>query len=76
MNVLQPKDEKGNTHQRDLSSFYIHDSEKGYSHGCHEVETELFDKLQEYREAGNSSIEVKVEYPNKNHVTNGGTEKL
>ena len=61
--------------ERDLSSFYLHDSQKGYSHGCTEVEGELFDKLKEYREAGNTSIDVKVEYPNEDHKTNGGTKK-
>lgn len=75
INVSQPKDLNGNTQNRDLSSFYIHDSTKGYSHGCHEVETDLFTKLNEYRNEGNSTIEVKVQYPNKDHVTNGGTKQ-
>lgn len=75
VNVSQPNDPNGKKSDRDLSSFYLHDSTKGYSHGCHEVDTELFDKLNEYREAGNSSIDVKVDYPNQNHKTNGGTEK-
>ena len=61
--------------QRDLNSFYLHDSEKGYSHGCTEVETALFTKLKEYRNAGNTSIEVKVAYPDPEHKTNGGTKK-
>ena len=60
---------------RDLNSFYLHDSEKGYSHGCTEVESALFTKLREYREEGNQSIEVMVDYPNRNHRTNGGTKK-
>lgn len=60
---------------RDLGSFYFHDSEKGYSHGCTEVEGAFFDKLKEYRDAGNEKIDVKVQYPNPNHHTNGGTKK-
>ncbi|MDM1045763.1 hypothetical protein HXZ87_13095, partial [Myroides sp. R163-1] len=58
VNVSQPKDLDGNTQNRDLSSFYLHDSTKGYSHGCHEVDTDLFSKLNEYRDSGNNSIEV------------------
>lgn len=61
--------------QRNLNSFYFHDSEKGYSHGCTECETTLFDKLKEYKEAGNDQIEVMVKYPSPNHKTVGGTKK-
>ena len=35
----------------------------------------VFTKLREYREEGNQSIEVMVDYPNRNHRTNGGTKK-
>jgi len=31
---------------------------------------------KDYRNAGNESIEVKVDYPNNNHNTNGGTKKV
>lgn len=60
--------------ERDNNSFYLHDSEKGYTHGCTEVQTELFDKLKEYRNAGNDKIDVVVKYPSKDHNTNGGTK--
>ncbi|SFO74875.1 hypothetical protein SAMN05428949_6460 [Chitinophaga sp. YR627] len=74
---LEPVNVTGATPQdRDLNSFYFHDSKKGYSHGCTECETELFKKLKEYREAGNGEIEVKVQYPNPQHKTNGGTKKV
>jgi hypothetical protein len=59
---------------RDLKSFYFHDSQKGESSGCHEVETAFFDKLKEYKKAVNKEIQVKVEYE-KNQSTNGGTKK-
>ena len=73
---LEPIEVTGATSKdRDLNSFYFHDSEKGYSHGCTEVESALFNKLREYREEGNQSIEVMVHYPNRNHRTNGGTKK-
>jgi hypothetical protein len=61
--------------KRDLNSFYVHDSKKGGTSGCHEVETELFNKLIDYKNQGNTEIEVQVKYPNKQHVTNGGTKE-
>ncbi|MBS1927750.1 MAG: hypothetical protein IT254_07365 [Chitinophagaceae bacterium] len=60
---------------RDITSFYLHDSEKGYTHGCTEVQTELFDKLAEYKKAGNEKIDVIVQYPDKNASTNGRKKK-
>ena len=61
--------------ERDNTSYYFHDSTKGYTHGCTEVESELFDKLNEYINAGNVKIDVIVKYPSSNHVTNGGTKE-
>ena len=73
---MEPVNVTGATPQdRDLNSFYLHDSEKGFSHGCTEVEGAFFDKLKEYRNAGNASIDVQIVYPNENHKTNGGTKK-
>ena len=60
--------------KRNIKSFYLHDSTKGYTHGCIEVESLLFDLLINYRE-NNSSIKVKVQYPSSNHITNGGTKR-
>ena len=62
--------------QRDNNSYYLHDSEKGYSHGCTEVQTELFDQLKDYRSEGNEKIDVVVKYPSQDHSTNGGTKKV
>ena len=42
--------------------FYIHDSTKGYTHGCVESCGELLDDLINYRNQGNSSIDVKINY--------------
>ena len=33
------------------SGFYLHDSNKGYSHGCIEVDTDFFKSLREYSRA-------------------------
>ena len=78
VDVKQPKENASTpsrTDDRDLNSFYIHDSEKGETHGCHEIEKRFFDDLMKYQKEGNESIYVKVKYPSKNYPTNGGTEK-
>ena len=73
---LTPDKVTGATNEeRDNNSYYFHDSQKGYSHGCTEVETELFNKLNDYRKAGHDRIDVIVKYPGPNHSTNGGTKK-
>ncbi|EOG6908182.1 RHS repeat domain-containing protein, partial [Flavobacterium psychrophilum] len=73
---LSPENVTGATSKdRDISSFYLHDSEKGYTHGCTEVEKSLFKQLETYKKDGNSEIKVIVQYPDKNASTNGGTEK-
>lgn len=72
---LEP--EKGSNTQGRYD-FYFHDSEKGYSSGCHEFETGLFDKLLEYRKNNpdEKDIKVIVKYPGgPEQSTNGGTEK-
>ena len=55
-------------------SFYLHDSTKGYSHGCIEVETRIFPLLRAFNKATkNNTIVIKVKY-NKGVATNGGTK--
>jgi hypothetical protein len=75
IDVKQPNNTPTKEDDRDLTSFYFHDSTKGESHGCIEVGTEFFDQLIKYRSEGNEEIQVQVKYPNPNHKTNGGTEK-
>ncbi|MEB3380556.1 RHS repeat-associated core domain-containing protein, partial [Flavobacterium psychrophilum] len=78
VDVKQPIENKNTPSKdddRDLGSFYFHDSTKGESSGCHEIETQFFDDLLKFRSEGNDVLEVKVQYPSKNHSTNGGTEK-
>ena len=54
--------------------FYLHDSTKGYSHGCIEVESKLFGHLRKYHDASKKQfIILQVKYvAGKN--TNGGTK--
>lgn len=78
VDVKQPIENKktpSKEDDRDLGSFYFHDSTKGESSGCHEIETNFFDDLKKFRAEGNEVLEVMVKYPSKNHSTNGGTEK-
>lgn len=54
--------------------FYIHDSTKGYSHGCIETETRIFPLLRAYNKATNKSkIILRVKY-NERGTTYGGTK--
>ncbi|WP_299436010.1 hypothetical protein [uncultured Rhodospira sp.] len=54
--------------------FHLHDSTKGYSHGCIEVDTKFFDRLLDCnKHTSGSTIHVKVEYAFAK--TNGGTKK-
>jgi hypothetical protein len=67
--ALKP-DKGNNTFGR--SAFYIHNSHKGYSHGCIEVGTGFFDRLIQYSK-NHKSIKVIVSYPSNNSSTYGGT---
>jgi len=54
--------------------FYLHDSTKGYSHGCIEVETKIFLQLRNHHTATRkNTIILKVKYV-KGIATNGGTK--
>lgn len=54
--------------------FYIHDSIKGYSHGCIEVETKLFEHLRSYHSVTKKPyIIIRVKYV-IGRGTNGGTK--
>jgi hypothetical protein len=53
-------------------NFYLHDSHKGYTHGCIETETDVFWKLRLIRMT-QPSIKVTVKYKSLNMSTNGGT---
>jgi hypothetical protein len=54
--------------------FYLHDSTKGYSHGCIEAEMRLFPLLRIYhRTTKKNTLILKVSYV-KGRATNGGTK--
>jgi hypothetical protein len=53
VNVKQPNSTATKEDDRDLNSFYFHDSEKGYSHGCYEIQKQFFVDLKKYQELGN-----------------------
>jgi len=55
--------------------FYIHDSTKGYTHGCIEVESGIFDDMIDYRNDGATSIDIVIDYPSNNSSTYGGTDE-
>ena len=54
------------------SNFYLHNSHKGYSHGCIEVGKGFFPKLINYAQT-HSSIKIIVNYPTPNTSTLGKT---
>jgi hypothetical protein len=54
--------------------FYLHDSTKGFSHGCIEVDNAFFNRLYMYTLVAKPDfIELRVQYAHKE--TNGGTKK-
>ncbi len=54
--------------------FYIHDSTKGFSHGCIETEQRFFDRLIQRIGKDQRKLYLKVEYK-EGIKTNGGTKK-
>lgn len=53
--------------------FYLHDSTKGFSHGCIEVEGRIFALLRAHaRQSGRNAMLLKVAYV-ADRATNGGT---
>ncbi|AZZ94916.1 DUF2778 domain-containing protein [Hahella sp. KA22] len=55
--------------------FYLHDSVKGFSHGCIEVETRFFTRLKKYASKGfKESMKLKIAYAYTS--TYGGTKAL
>jgi hypothetical protein len=57
------------------SGFYLHDSTKGYSHGCIEVQLGFFSELRIYlkRNPAKTQLALKIKYiPGRS--TNGGTQ--
>jgi hypothetical protein len=57
------------------SNFYIHNSSKGFSHGCIETSTTIFGYLISYRNRGHMNINVLVDYPTPTSSTYGFTDQ-
>lgn len=70
-------DDKRNRHR---NGFYLHDSTKGYSHGCVEVAPVFFNALRTYvklpaaRRHGKTRLYLRVKYPSGHASTYGGTK--
>lgn len=60
------------TNTQGRSHFYLHDSTKGYSHGCIEVDHRLFDKLIRARNKF-TKIALMVKYSSPETITKGQT---
>ncbi len=62
---------------RGRNGFYLHDSQKGYTHGCIEVEPRFFARLRDLalRSGGKLvTLELRVKYPSPQSKTYGGTD--
>jgi hypothetical protein len=70
-----------NPKARSRGGFYLHDSPKGYSHGCVEVETRFFTQLRQYvaqeskKPGGKKKLVLQVKYPSGSASTYGGTKQ-
>lgn len=56
--------------------FYLHDSTKGYSHGCIEVQPDFFVHLRAYAKlvSRKKFLHLRVRYPSSDASTNGQTK--
>ena len=54
-------------------NFYIHDSSKGYTHGCIETCSDLYQRFVDYHKQGVGYLPVQVRYTSGS--TNGGTKQ-
>jgi hypothetical protein len=66
---------------RHRGGFYLHDSTKGYTHGCIEVDPGFFVRLRQMaadeaakKKGSRQWLVLKVKYPTKSEGTNGGTK--
>jgi hypothetical protein len=67
-----------NPKARGRDGFFLHDSTKGYTHGCIEIDTHFFERLRLHAAAAvqlgvKKILLLKVAYPAKDATTNGGT---
>jgi len=74
---MEPADEVTKKSRAPINpgGFYLHDSTKGYSHGCIEVDTLIFNHLRKlYISSKKQTILISVKYISA-RSTNGGTKK-
>jgi len=70
-----------NAKARHRGGFYLHDSQKGFSHGCIEVQPTFFVKLRQYAAEqakdpkGRRTLTLLVKYPDAKASTYGSTDK-
>ena len=63
-----------NTHHR--NGFYLHDSQKYFSHGCIELEPRFFTDLRSFMKKNNGkTLILEVKYPSKDAVTSWHLKK-
>lgn len=68
-----------NPKARHRYGFYMHDSTKGYTHGCIEVDMNFFTRLYSFAKAegsnkkGRKTLHLKVDYPSNRSNTYGDT---
>ncbi len=76
LNIIRIENPKA----RHRGGFYLHDSTKGFTHGCVEVEPRFFTRLREFAgeqaaaKKGRKSMIVRVKYPSAGESTYGGTK--
>lgn len=73
---MEPANEATKKHCAPITrgGFYLHDSVKGYSHGCIEVDTKIFKHLRQYHNSSKkSTLILQVKYI-AGRATNGGTK--
>ena len=75
LTVIQIQDPRN----RHRGGFYLHDSTKGYSHGCIELDPHFFLRLRAYvslpaaKRGGRALLYLRVKYPSPTASTYGGT---
>lgn len=62
---------KKGTDTKKRTSFYLHNSHKGYTHGCIETCDDLLEEMKRLRKDGQEALDVRVSYQDK--TTKGGT---
>ena len=65
--------EKVSVQDNRTNTFYLHNSHKGYTHGCAETCDELYDRFVKLHDQGVGYIYLDVRYAGNS--TNGGTKQ-